>query len=99
MQPISLLFQTFGRNELINNSVHDLSTEVDDSFASTIGSQQTVTLGLDHLTLIVSHILVFKEVLADIEVATFHLRCAFLMALVTIRCSKPRPKAHECYVF
>ena len=67
MQPISLLFQTFGQNKLVNNGVHDLSTQIGDSFADIIGSQQTVTLGLDHLTLIVSHIIVFKEVLADIS--------------------------------
>ena len=74
---IPMLFQVFGRNKLVNNDVHDLSTEVGDSFASIIGSQQTVTLGVDHLTLIVSHIIVFKEVLADIEVAAFDFALGF----------------------
>ena len=74
---ISLLFQTFGQNKQVNNGVHDLSTQIGDGFADIIGSQQTVTLGVDHLTLIVSHIIVFKQVLADIEVATFQLRWAF----------------------
>ena len=99
MQPISLLFQSFGRNKLVNNSIHDLSTQIGDSFVGIIGSQQSVTLSVDHLTLIVSHIILFKQVLADIEVATFHLRWAFSMALVTMGCSKPQPKAHKCYVF
>ena len=71
---IPLLFQTLGRNKLANNSVHHLSTEVGNSFAGIIGIQQSVTLGVDHLTLIVCHIILFKQVLADIEVATFHLR-------------------------
>ena len=71
----------FGRNKLVNNGVHDLSTEVGNSFAGIIASQQSVTLGIDHLTLIVSHIIVFKQVLAAIEVATFQLRWAFSMSL------------------
>ena len=96
---IPLLFQTFGRNKPVNNGVHDLSTEVGDGFADIIDIQQTVTLGLDHLRLIVSHIIVFEQVLTNIEVATFRLRWAFSMALVIMRCSKPQPKAHKCYVF
>ena len=36
---IPLLFQTFGRNELINKSVYYLSTEVGDAFVDIIGSQ------------------------------------------------------------
>ena len=65
-----LLFQAFGRNKLVNG-VHDLSTEVGDGFADIIGSQQTVTLGVDHLALIVSHIILFELVLTNIEVETF----------------------------
>ena len=68
---IPLLFQTFGRNELINKSVHHLSTQIGDSFADIIGIQQTVPLGVDHLTLIVSQIIVFEQILTNIEVATF----------------------------
>ena len=52
---ISLLFQTFRRNELINKSVYYLSTEVGNGFTDIIGIQQTVTLGVDHLALVVSH--------------------------------------------
>ena len=70
---ILLLFQAFGRNKLVNNGVHDLSTQIGDGFADIIGSQQTVTLGVDHLTLIVSHIIVFEQVLRNIEVAAFDL--------------------------
>ena len=73
--------------------------EVGVDFADIISIQQTITLGVDHLTLIVSHIIVIEQVLADIEVATFHLHWAFLMALVTIRCPKPQPNAQKCYVF
>ena len=40
---IPLLFQTFGRNELINKSVYYLSTEVDDGFAD-----PAITLGVSH---------------------------------------------------
>ena len=54
-----------------------ISTQIGDSFADIIDIQQTVTLSVDHLTLIVSHIILFKPVLADIEVATFQLRWAF----------------------
>ena len=50
-----LLFQTFGRNGLINKSVYYLSTEVGNGFADIIGIQQTVTLGVNHLALVVSH--------------------------------------------
>ena len=57
-----------------------ISTQIDDGFADIIGIQQIVKLGVDHLTLIVSHIIVFKQVLADIEVATFQLRWAFAMS-------------------
>ena len=51
----SQLFQTFGRNELINKSAYYLSTEVGDGFSDIIGSQQSITLGVDHLALDVSH--------------------------------------------
>ena len=68
---IPLLFQTFERNELINKSVHHLSTEVGDGLADIIGIQQTAPLGIDHLTLIVSQIIVFEQILTNIEVATF----------------------------
>ena len=44
---ISLLFETFGRNKLVNNGAHDLSTQIDDNLADITGSQQTVTLGVD----------------------------------------------------
>ena len=57
-----------------------ISTQIDDGFADIIVIQQIVKLGVDHLTLIVSHIIVFKQVLADIEVATFQLRWAFSMS-------------------
>ena len=76
MQPIPLLFQTFGRNKLVNNGVHHLSTQIGDGFAD-IGIQQTVTLGVDHLTLIVSHIIVFEQVLRNIEVAAFDFALGF----------------------
>ena len=52
---IPLPFQTFRRNELINKSVYYLSTEVGNGFTDIIGIQQTVTLGVDHLALVVSH--------------------------------------------
>ena len=51
----SQIFQTFGRSELINKSIYYISTEVSDVFADIIGSQQTITLGVDHLALVVSH--------------------------------------------
>ena len=52
---IPLPSQTFRRNELINRSVYYLSTEVGNGFADIIGIQQTVTLGVDYLALVVSH--------------------------------------------
>ena len=60
---IPLLFQTFKRSELVNKSVYYLSTEVGDGFADIIGSQQTITLGVDHLALGVSHSLSLISVL------------------------------------
>ena len=42
-----------------------------------ISIQQTVTLGVDHLTLIVSHIILFEQVLMNIEVATFDFALGF----------------------
>ena len=74
---IPLLLQTFGRNELINKSVHQLNAKVGDGFADIIGIQQTVPLGVDHLALIVSHIIVFEQVLTNIEVATFDFTLGF----------------------
>ena len=68
---IPLLFQTLGQNELIKKSVHHLSTQIGDGFADIIGIQQTVPLGVDYLTLIVSQIIVFEQILTNIEVATF----------------------------
>ena len=50
-----LLLQTFGRNGLINKSVYYFSTEVGNGFADIIDIQQTVTLGVNHLALVVSH--------------------------------------------
>ena len=74
---IPLLFQTFGRNKLVNNGVHDLSTQIGDGFADIIGIQQTIPLGVDHLTLIVSQIIVFEQILTNIEVATFDFTLGF----------------------
>ena len=68
---IPLLFQTLGRNKLANNGVHHLSTQIGDSFADIIGIQQTVPLVVDHLTLIVSHIILFEQVLTKTRVAAF----------------------------
>ena len=74
---ISLLFQTFGRNKPVNNDVHDLSTQIGDSFADIIGTQQSVTRDIDHLALIVSHIILFEQVLINIEVAAFDFALGF----------------------
>ena len=74
---IPLFFQTFGRNKLVNNGVHHLSTQIGDGFAHIIGIQQTVPLGVDHLTLIVSQIIVFEQILTNIEVATFDFTLGF----------------------
>ena len=60
---VSFSTQTFRRNKLIKKSVYYLSTEVGDGFADIIGSQQTITLGVDHLALVFSHSLRLISVL------------------------------------
>ena len=50
-----------------------VSANIANSVFDRVRFQQFVTLTVDHLTLIIGHIIEFQQLLTDIEVAPFHL--------------------------
>ena len=74
---IPLLFETLGRNK----HIHGLSDHVFANRGNHVGDitifKQIVALLIDHLTLIVGHIIVFQQVLTNIKVAPFDFALGF----------------------
>ncbi len=74
---IPLLRQGLWRNVLADQVVEHFLAEVGNGLANVLGSQQRVTHVINHFTLLVGHVIEFKQLFADIEVATFHLALRF----------------------
>jgi len=70
---IPLLIHAVFRHIDPEHVVEHTLTHGRDGFGNVVRFQEFVTLGVDHLTLVVGHIVVFQQLLADIEVAGFHL--------------------------
>ncbi|MPM66461.1 hypothetical protein SDC9_113368 [bioreactor metagenome] len=65
-------FQRLRRNVGINRGFEHVFTNAVDGFTNVAYIQQFVTLGIDRTTLIVGNIIVFQQLLTNIEVAAFH---------------------------
>ncbi len=70
---VPLLGHAAGGHVLVDGVVEHLGAHAGDARADVVGLQQLVALGIDHLALVVGHVVVFQQLLADVEVALFHL--------------------------
>ncbi|OAG65283.1 hypothetical protein BIM11_6192 [Burkholderia pseudomallei] len=70
---IPLLLDAARRHELANHFRDHAVTHRADRFGDVVRFEQLVALLVDHLALIVRHVVVFEQLLADIEVARFDL--------------------------
>ena len=75
---IPLLFQALRRNTGIDSIVHNVFTDVADHTRNVVHRHQVVTLVVDHGTLVVCHVIVFQQLLTNIEVTAFNLALCFL---------------------
>ncbi|RMV05524.1 hypothetical protein ALP17_05450 [Pseudomonas savastanoi] len=74
---VPLLRQGLRRNMLTDEIVEHFLTEVSDGLTNVLGSQQRVTHVIDHFALLVGHVIELEQLLADVEVATFHFALRF----------------------
>ncbi|MNT10942.1 hypothetical protein D3C72_1457970 [compost metagenome] len=65
-------FQRLWRNVRIDSRFKDIFADAVDGFAHIRHVQQFVTLGVDRTALIVRNVIIFQQLLTNIEVATFH---------------------------
>lgn len=56
----------------IDRRLKDVFADAVDGFADVRHVQQLVTLGVDRPALVVGHIIIFQQLLTDIEVTAFH---------------------------
>ena len=66
------LFQRLRRNMRIDSRFKDVFADAVDGFADIRHVQQFVTLSVDRAALVVSHIIIFQQLLTNIEVTAFH---------------------------
>jgi hypothetical protein len=70
--------QRLRRDVLTDGGVQHFLAELDDGVANVLGRQQAVAHVVDHLALLVGHVVVFEQLLADVEVAAFDLALRLL---------------------
>ncbi len=70
---IPLLFHTLGRNVLIDHTADHVFADRLDCLGDVALRHQFIALLIDHFTLIIGDIIVFEQILANIEVVSFHL--------------------------
>ena len=75
---IPLLLHAHRGNETIYPLVNHVRTDMSDHLCDVFTVQQLVALLVDDLPLVVSNIVVLKELLTNIEVTTFHLTLSAL---------------------
>src|SRR5690606_7494637 len=75
---IPLLGQAVGRHVLGNRALHHVIADRLDGLFHGFGGKNLVALGVDHLALLVGDVVVFQQLLADVEVAAFDLALGLL---------------------
>ncbi|MNG91398.1 hypothetical protein D3C79_503070 [compost metagenome] len=75
---VPLLWQRLRRNVLADGSVQYFLAEFDDGVADVLGGQQAVAHVVDHLALLVGDVVIFEQLLTNVEVAAFDLALGFL---------------------
>ena len=75
---VPLLFYALGRHKAVHHLVDHILPERLDGLRDVLRLHQVQTLAVDHLPLVVGHIVVFQQLLADVEVAPLHLALRLL---------------------
>ncbi len=75
---VPLFRQRLRRNVLVDRLLERFATELGDSLANLVGCQQAVAHVVDDLALLVGDVIVFEQLLAHVEVASFDLALGFL---------------------
>src|SRR5216110_2362199 len=68
---VPLLLETFRRNMILYERFHDIAAHEANAFGDILNVEQAVALLVDHLALLVRHVVVFEQLLAYIEVPSF----------------------------
>ena len=74
---VPLLLHTHRRDKAVNGVIHYVLANRSDGFSDFIIGQQFVPLTINNLTLVIGHIIVFKQLLADVKVASFDFSLRF----------------------
>ena len=69
---IPLLLKTLGGDRPVNNLGNHLFPSGSNCLRDVVGRHQGITLVVDHLALLVCDIVVFQELLTDVEIASFN---------------------------
>ena len=70
---IPLLLHAHRRDETVDRLVHHVAANGGNGFRDVLLAEQVVALLVNNLALVVGHVVVFQQLLADIEVATLDL--------------------------
>ncbi len=74
---IPLLGKALWWNKVINGFVNNVSTDSSNGFRDILFRHQLITLPVNRTTLIVGNVIVFQQLLTDIEVTAFHFTLCF----------------------
>src|SRR5210317_1767146 len=66
-------FHALWRNKFVDNGINNFFTYTCDGISNVLCFHQFITLLINHLTLIIGYIIVFKQNLAGVEVMRLHL--------------------------
>ena len=75
---VPLLLDTFGWHELFNGALQNAAAHPDNRVRDVIGIEQLVALLIDYFALVVGDVIIFEQLLADIEVACLDLALCVL---------------------
>ncbi len=77
----------------LQHAVENVFDEAHEVVAALVAVKDVAAQLVDRLALLVHHVVVLEEMLADLEVAPLDLRLGALMALETMRCSMASPSS------
>ena len=65
-------------NKAVNGLIHHISPDLGDRFCDLVLAKQRILLTIDNAPLIIGDVIVLQQLLADIEVPSFHLALGLL---------------------
>ncbi len=79
LQPgyIPLLFNAHWWDKTVNSVIHHIPSDRGNRLANPIVREQLITLTVNYLALVISHIIVFEQLLSNVEVSPFNLPLGF----------------------